>query len=132
MKPFQIKVEKPWGYELIFTPPEAPAVGKLLHINSGARISLQIHEIKEETLTLINGKANFIYGTDQNNLSNEEMVQYHGYFVNKGLIHRVEAITDCNILEASTKEEGNTVRLQDDYARKDESGADREQERKKL
>lgn len=132
MTGIQIKIEKPWGYELIFTPPEAPAVGKLLHINSGTRISLQYHEIKEETLTLINGKANFIYGTDQNNLTSEEMAQYNGYFVNKGLIHRVEAITDCDILESSTKEEGKTVRLQDDYARKDESGADREQERKKL
>lgn len=130
MKAFKIKVEKPWGYELVFTPPEAPTVGKLLHLNAGARISLQYHDIKEETLTLISGKAFFVYGRDQNNLTTEEMKQYHGYFVGKGLVHRVAAITDSNILESSTKEEGTTVRLHDDYQRKNETEEERKLNRK--
>lgn len=129
MKSFQIKIDKPWGYELIFTPTEALAVGKLLHINAGSRISLQFHEIKEETLVLVNGKANFISGTDQNNLETEEMKQNFGYFINKGLIHRVQAITDCDILESSTKEAGTTVRLQDDFARIDETEEERKKDR---
>ena len=123
--PFIIKVEKPWGYELILTPPETSAVGKLLHINAGARLSLQYHEIKEETLILIDGQAKLIYGTDQNSLTEEKMKSYHGYFITNGLIHRIRAITDCDILESSTSEVGKTVRLSDDYSRGDETEEER-------
>ena len=130
VNPFLQKIPKPWGYELIFTPPEAPTVGKLLHINAGCRFSLQYHEIKEETLVLISGGAKITYGSDQNNLSEETMKRNFGYFVSKGLIHRVEAITDCNIFESSTKEEGITVRLQDDYQRANETQEDRTRNRK--
>lgn len=127
MKSFQIKVDKPWGYELIFTPPEAPVVGKLLHINAGSRISLQYHEIKEETLVLISGEAKIIFGEsrDLGDLRDEKMIPMSGYFIPKGLIHRVQAITDCDILESSTKESGTTVRLQDDFARIDETEEER-------
>lgn len=121
MKPYQLKIEKPWGCELIFTPSEASVVGKLLHIDAGARISLQYHETKEETLILVNGEAKIIWGENENNLTEEEMKRYRGYFVTKGLIHRIQAVTDCDILETSTKEEGKTVRLQDDYSRGDET-----------
>lgn len=125
MKPFQIKVDKPWGYELIFTPPEASAVAKILHLNKGSRFSLQYHEEKAETLVLINGEAKMIWGNDKNRLFEEKMKNGRGYFIPKGLIHRCEAITDCDIFESSTKEEGKTVRLQDDYDRKDETEEDR-------
>lgn len=130
LKPFLQKIPKPWGYELIFTPPEAPVAGKLLHLNAGCRFSLQYHEIKEETLILIKGEAKITLGESENNLVTEEMRKNSGYFIPKGLVHRCEAITDCDILESSTKEEGTTVRLQDDYARKNESEIDRVNERK--
>lgn len=127
MKPFQIKVEKPWGYELIFTPPEAPTLGKLLHLNKGGRLSLQYHEIKEETLVLVSGEAKIFFGIlrDLGDLKEEEMEFKKGYLIPNGMIHRVEAITDCDVLESSTKEEGKTVRLQDDYQRKDETEEER-------
>lgn len=125
MKPFQLKVEKPWGYELIFTPPEAPTVGKLLHLNAGRRFSLQYHEVKEETMVLVNGKANIYLGNTKETVVKLEMLLKHGYLITPGTIHRCEALTDCDILESSTKEEGTTVRLEDDYARKDETEEER-------
>lgn len=125
MKPFQIKIEKPWGYELIFTPPEAPTTGKLLHLKAGSRFSLQYHEAKEETLTLINGEAKIVYGENENYLKTEEMKKDYGYFIPKHFIHRCWAVTDCDIMEFSTKEEGTTFRLQDDYSRKDETEEER-------
>jgi len=129
VNPFLQKIPKPWGYELIFTPPEAPTVGKLLHINAGSRFSLQYHEMKEETLVLTSGEAKIFYGSDQNNLTEELMKPLFGYFLPKKAVHRIQAITDCDILESSTKEEGTTVRLQDDYQREDETEEERNQNR---
>ena len=130
VNPFLQKIPKPWGYELIFTPPEAPTVGKLLHINAGSRFSLQYHEMKEETLVLTSGEAKIFYGSDQNNLTEELMKPLFGYFLPKKAVHRIQAITDCDILESSTKEEGTTVRLQDDYQRANETQEDRTRNRK--
>ena len=129
MKPFQIKVDKPWGYEFIFTPPESCAVGKLLHLNAGSRFSLQYHEIKEETLVLVKGEAKISYGESESGLVEEMMKLNFGYFIDKGLIHRVQATTDCDILEASTPETGKTVRLKDDYNRGDETETERKHNR---
>ena len=125
VNPFLQKIPKPWGYELVFTPPGAPTVGKLLHLNAGSRFSLQYHEIKEETLILVSGEAKITLGENENNLTTEEMRKNSGYFIPKGLIHRCEAITDCDIFESSTKEEGTTVRIEDDYMRKDETEEER-------
>lgn len=129
MKAFQIKIDKPWGYELIFTPPEAPAAGKLIHINAGSRFSLQYHEVKEETLILVAGEAKIIYGNDRNNLSEETMKTNFGYFIPRKMIHRIQAVTDCDMLESSTKEEGTTVRIEDDYSRGDETEEERNSSR---
>lgn len=126
-KAYQMKVPKPWGYELIVSPPEAPAVAKILHLNTGCRFSLQYHEVKEETLILINGEANIIWGDNEKSLIAEPMEKNKGYFISKGTIHRCEAVSDCDIFESSTPETGTTVRLQDDYSRKDETEKDREQ-----
>jgi len=123
MKSYQLKVKKPWRYEIIFTPPDASTVGKLLHLKAGCRFSLQYHEIKEETLVLINGRANIFVGGVK-----EEMRPNHGYLITPRLIHRCEALSDCDIFESSTKEEGTTVRIEDDYHRKDET----EEERKSF
>jgi mannose-6-phosphate isomerase-like protein (cupin superfamily) len=130
MKPFHQKIEKPWGYELIFTPPESPTVAKLLHLNSGARFSLQYHQIKEETIVLVKGRANIYLGETKETVVKDEMLKNHGYFINSKLIHRCEAITECDILESSTKEDGTTVRLEDDYNRKNESEEERIQIKK--
>ncbi|RJR24233.1 cupin [Candidatus Microgenomates bacterium] len=127
--PYLLRVEKPWGYELILSPPEASAVAKILHLNQGCRFSLQYHEIKEETLILVNGEANIIWGKEKENLTTEKMEKKKGYFISKGTIHRCQALSDCDIFESSTKEEGTTVRLEDDYKRPDETEEAREKER---
>lgn len=124
--PFQIKIEKPWGYELILTPPESPVTGKILHLNAGARFSYQYHDKKEETLTLVSGQALLILEDENGKLQEIKMEPKKGYFIRPFQKHRAKGITDCDILEASTKEEGNTVRLEDDYAR----GTETEEERK--
>ena len=48
-EPFAVKVEKPWGYEIIFTQPDLPYAGKIIHINAGKRLSLQVHDEKVES-----------------------------------------------------------------------------------
>ncbi|MFZ5366388.1 MAG: cupin [Patescibacteria group bacterium] len=127
MKPYQLKVEKPWGYELILTPEESPVTGKILHLNAGCRFSLQYHDKKEETLTLISGEAEIILEDENGILQTTKMEPKKGYFIKPFQKHRAKGVTDCDILEASTREEGNTVRLEDDYAR----GTETEEERKK-
>lgn len=127
MKPFQLKVEKPWGYELILTPEESPVTGKILHLNAGQRFSLQYHDKKKETLTLIFGLALLILEDENGKLQEIKMEPKKGYFIKPLQKHRAKGITDCDILEASTREEGKTVRLEDDYAR----GTETEEARKK-
>jgi len=126
-KPFQLKVEKPWGYELILAPPEAPYTGKILHLNKGARFSLQYHEVKAETLTLVKGKALLIIEDENGKIQELEMEEGKGYLIRPFQKHRAKGITDCDLLETSTPEKGKTVRLEDDYAR----GTETEEEREK-
>lgn len=125
-KPFFQKVIKPWGYEIILTPSESPVTGKVEHVNAGCRCSLQYHDKKRETLTLINGKALLIIEDKKGKLKEINMVPKKGYFIRPFQTHRFKGITDCDIFEASTGEEGNTIRLEDDYSR----GTETEEERK--
>lgn len=125
--PFLQKVIKPWGYEFILSSPQANVTSKIIHINEGARFSLQYHDQKEEVLTLINGEV-LLYLEDQNGVLQEiNMEPQKGYHIRPFQKHRCKGITNCNILESSTKEEGNTVRLEDDYNR----GTETEEARKK-
>lgn len=127
MIPFQKKIEKPWGYEILLSPPESLVVSKILHLNANCRFSLQYHEEKEETLTLVKGEAKLILGgfKEVGELKEVIMAKDCGYFIQKGLVHRCFGITDCDILESSTPELGTTVRLQDDYNRRDETEEER-------
>jgi len=128
MEPYQIKIEKPWGYELILTPPDSPVTGKILHLNAGDRFSYQYHDQKEEALVLIFGQAKLIFEDESGKLQEVEMELQKGYFIKPYVKHRCQAISDCDIMEASTPETGNTVRLEDDYAR----GTETEEERLKT
>jgi len=120
------KIDKPWGHELIFTPYEALVTGKILHINEGARFSLQYHEKKQETLCLLQGRAKLIIEDKEGVLQEIEMEPKKGYLIRPFQKHRCQAITGCDILEASTREEGRTVRVEDDYNRGDETEEERE------
>ena len=115
------KVPKPWGYELIFTPEGLPYTGKLMHVKAGTRQSLQIHDKKAETYYLASGKGGVIIENSKGEMEEIEFEKYKGYTTTVGQKHRIFAITDCDILEFSTPESGTTYRLEDDYARPDET-----------
>ncbi len=120
-QPFVKKVEKPWGYELIFTPPDLPYTGKIMHITAGKRLSLQVHDKKQESYWLANGRCNLIIENTKGELETIEMEKGKGYTMMPGQKHRHAAITDCDVFEASIPEIGTTYRLEDDYNRPDET-----------
>ena len=123
--PFLKKVEKPWGYEFILAKNGLSFTGKILHLNKGKRLSLQYHEEKEETLCLFKGEAKLYLENTKGILQEIIMEPKKGYLVIPFQKHRLEGITDCDLLEASTPEKGNTVRVEDDYHRDTETEEDR-------
>ena len=123
------KVDKPWGYELHWVPADAPYLGKLLHINKGARLSLQIHDEKQESWFLMNGEAAVMWDNSNGELIQTELEKGAGYSTKIGQRHRLIGLTDCDILEVSTPEAGTTWRLEDDYTRPHETPEQRQLER---
>lgn len=121
MKPHGRRVEKPWGYEVTWTEPHLPYVGKVIHINEGARLSLQVHDGKTETWLLRSGRVLVTLEDEHGSLTEFEMQPGAGYTCLAGRKHRLTGITECEILEVSTPEVGHTLRLQDDYGRPDET-----------
>lgn len=127
--PYVKRIEKPWGYELHWVPADAPYMGKVLHINKDCRLSLQIHDEKQESWFLMNGRAAVMWDNDQGELIQTELNAGQGYSTAIGQRHRLVGLTDCDILEVSTPELGTTWRLEDDYARPHETPEQREIER---
>ncbi len=123
------RVEKPWGYELHWVRADALYIGKVLHINAGAKLSLQVHDEKQESWLLVSGKAAVIWENNKAELIQTELVPGQGYSTKVGQKHRLVGLTDCDIIEASTPEKGTTWRLEDDYARPDETPEQRRKER---
>lgn len=121
MQPYQKRVEKPWGYEIHWTPSELPYMGKILHINAGKRLSLQRHDKKQETWYMMKGKAKLIWDNEKKELIETELEYGQGYTCMIGQRHRLVGITDCDVIEVSTPEIGITERLEDDYSRPDET-----------
>lgn len=119
--PYVKRVEKPWGYELIITPDAMPYTSKIMHINAGKRLSLQVHDKKTETYYLASGECSLIIENEQGEMVTISMGNGKGYSVLPGQRHRHQAITDCDIFESSTPEIGNTYRLEDDYTRPTET-----------
>jgi mannose-6-phosphate isomerase len=115
--PFEpLRVDKPWGHELIWAHTDR-YVGKVLHVKQGHLLSLQYHERKDETLHLIRGRMKFLVGTDPDHLEEELVDEGWSYRLTPGTIHRMEAVTDVDILEVSTPELDDVVRLEDRYGR---------------
>jgi len=119
--PYAKRVRKPWGYELIFTREDLPYTGKLMHLKAGTRQSLQIHDKKIETYYLASGRGGVAIENASGEMEKVEFEQGHGYTTQVGQKHRIFSITDCDVLEFSTPETGNTYRLEDDYSRKTET-----------
>lgn len=114
-------ITKPWGSETILTEPGLPYTLKILKLNSGGKLSLQYHDDKTETLTLISGQCNLLWGKTIDTIKTELMVPSFGYTIKPKIVHRLMAITDTILVEASNGETGTTHRLQDDYSRPDET-----------
>ncbi len=119
--PYVKRVEKPWGYEIHWTPSDLPYMGKILHINAGKRLSLQIHDQKQETWYMMKGRAKLVWDNEKNELIETELKYGQGYTCKIGQRHRLVGITDCDVIEVSTPEIGTTERLEDDYSRPDET-----------
>lgn len=124
---FSQKIEKPWGYELIFTLEGQSYTGKIMHIEAGKRQSLQAHDQKEETYYLGSGKGGVIIENARGDMETVEFETGKGYTTRVGQKHRLFGITDCDIWEVSTPETGTTYRLEDDYSRTDETEEIRKQ-----
>lgn len=126
--PFKKRVEKPWGYEILWTPPDLPYTGKILHVNAGKRLSLQRHDKKQETWYLLKGRVKVVWDNQEGKLIETELEYGVGYTCSVGQRHRLVGITDCDIAEVSTPEIGITERLEDDFSRPDETEEMRKQE----
>jgi mannose-6-phosphate isomerase-like protein (cupin superfamily) len=109
------RVPKPWGYELIFAKTDR-YVGKILHINRGESLSLQYHEIKEETLYVLDGELRL---TVEHDGDRRELMLRKGeaFHIPPLMIHRMEALADTDVAEVSTPELDDVVRLDDRYGR---------------
>lgn len=109
------RVPKPWGYELIFAR-TGRYVGKILHINRGECLSLQYHEMKEETLYVVRGelKLTIEYDGDRRLVALRAGQAFH---IPPRLIHRMEAVEDTDVAEVSTPELDDVIRLEDRYGR---------------
>jgi len=110
-----VRVEKPWGYELIWAHTDR-YVGKILHVRKGHALSLQYHRSKDETLHLLSGSLELQTG-DAATLEKRMLQPGESFHITPGLRHRMIAIEDSNVLEASTPELDDVVRLEDRYGR---------------
>lgn len=110
------RVDKPWGHELIWARTER-YVGKILHIRAGEALSLQYHQVKDETLYLLRGALRLEVGDDERTLETLELAPGDTIHIWPGRRHRMTAQTDCDVLEVSTPELHDVVRLADRYGR---------------
>ena len=113
------KIDKPWGYELIWAKTDRYA-GKILHIENGYCLSLQYHEVKDETIMVKSGILTLELGQGELKTT-QKLFPWESVHIPAGTIHRMIADTDLLYIEASTTQLDDVVRLSDDYGR---SGAE--------
>jgi len=111
-----VRVEKPWGYELIWARTD-DYVGKILHINAGHALSYQYHRRKEETIYVLRGTLTLHISESDAPPRVLELTTGQSFHIAPGLRHRFEARADVDLLEASTCELDDVVRLEDRYGR---------------
>lgn len=110
------RIEKPWGYELVWAKTER-YVGKILHVRRGEALSLQYHRVKEETLRVLAGRIRFFTETPAGVKQERVLAEGDVAHVPPGLRHRMEALEDSDVVEVSTPELDDVVRLEDRYGR---------------
>jgi mannose-6-phosphate isomerase-like protein (cupin superfamily) len=109
-------VDKPWGYELIWAHTDL-YVGKILHVNQGEALSLQLHRVKDETMYVLSGRVAMEVGEAADRLQRIELSPGQAIRLPPGTVHRVTALEDADLLEASTPHLDDLVRLEDRYGR---------------
>jgi mannose-6-phosphate isomerase-like protein (cupin superfamily) len=110
------RIEKPWGHELPWAH-TGGYVGKILHIRAGHALSYQFHRVKEETVYVLSGRLVLHWSPDDSAARVEQFGPGGVFHVRPGLRHRFEAIDDTELLEVSTPELDDVVRLDDRYGR---------------
>jgi mannose-6-phosphate isomerase-like protein (cupin superfamily) len=110
------RIAKPWGYELIWARSDR-YVGKILHIDKGHSLSLQYHRRKDETLCLLSGALQLEVGDTEVSMESLRLAPGESIHLPPGCRHRLIALEDCEVLEASTPELDDVVRLADRYGR---------------
>ena len=110
------KVEKPWGWELVWAEAE-DYVGKLLFVRAGESLSLQYHEVKDESWLVQEGRAMLELGDVGGELETFEIAEGDAFRFRPRTVHRVTAVEDTLVIEVSTPELADVVRLDDRYGR---------------
>lgn len=117
------RVEKPWGYELVWAETDA-YVGKILFVKAGESLSLQFHREKDESWLVQSGRAKVELGSAGDAVLHEEVVGAGATFrFRPGTVHRITAVEDTMIVEVSTPHLDDVVRLEDRYGREGTSDA---------
>jgi mannose-6-phosphate isomerase-like protein (cupin superfamily) len=110
------RVEKPWGYELIWARTDR-YVGKILHVNKGHVLSCQYHNFKDETMHVLTGELILRTQVDGQPMAERPFRAGESVHIPAKLIHQIEAMVDTDVLEASTPELDDLVRITDRYGR---------------
>lgn len=109
------RIQKPWGYELVWARTDR-YVGKIIHIEPGHLLSLQYHNRKDETIHVLSGEIIFRVKEGER-LVERRMRAGESHHIAPLTVHQMEAVTSADLLEASTPEMDDVVRLQDRYGR---------------
>ena len=105
------RTDKPWGHEELFALVDGRYAGKIIYVNAGQALSLQFHERKEETIALFCGRLQVEVGEHESTLEEFELAPGESIHLRPGVRHRVTALVDSVMLEASTTELDDVVRL---------------------
>jgi quercetin dioxygenase-like cupin family protein len=109
-------VPKPWGHEIIWARTDR-YVGKILHLRAGESLSLQYHRLKDETIRVLSGALTLAVGPSAAELDSRRLGPGEGWRLPPGTVHRLTALEDTDVLEVSTPELDDVVRLEDRYGR---------------
>lgn len=109
-------VPKPWGHELIWAK-TTTYVGKILHIHAGESLSLQYHRIKDETIMVLTGRLQFEHFAEGEPPQTRELLPGEPFHIPPTVRHRMTAIDDTDVIEVSTPQLDDVVRLEDRYGR---------------
>ena len=109
------RVDKPWGYELIWARTDR-YVGKILHVEAGHVLSLQYHERKDESIYVLAGEI-VLRLQQGETLIERRLAQGEAFHIQPKLVHQFEAVVTSDLLEASTPEIDDVIRIKDRYGR---------------